>query len=72
MLAYAAGRPWIEALRIDHANHFLGLRLDDYVSLIELSSAHVHLIAPRRPRPDDDASYPPGRGGAAEPAPRSD
>ncbi|WP_181802645.1 prolipoprotein diacylglyceryl transferase [Streptomyces shenzhenensis] len=62
VLAYAAGRPWIKALRIDHANHFLGLCLDDYVSLIELSSAHVRLIATRRPHPDDDALYPPGPG----------
>ena len=26
--AYTVGRAWIEALRVDHANHFLGLRLN--------------------------------------------
>ena len=27
--AYTVGRAWVEALRVDHANHFLGLRLND-------------------------------------------
>jgi prolipoprotein diacylglyceryl transferase len=31
---YTVGRGWIEALRIDHANHFLGLRLNDWTSLV--------------------------------------
>ncbi|GGY08067.1 prolipoprotein diacylglyceryl transferase [Streptomyces anandii] len=71
VLAYTAGRAWIEALRIDHANRFLGLRLNDYVSLLLFSAALLCLITTRRPRPDDDAPYPPGREGAAEPAPTS-
>jgi prolipoprotein diacylglyceryl transferase len=33
-MGYTAGRAWIEALRIDHANHVLGLRLNDWTSLI--------------------------------------
>ncbi|MER6328439.1 prolipoprotein diacylglyceryl transferase [Streptomyces sp. NPDC014983] len=61
VLAYTAGRAWIEALRIDHANHFLGLRLNDYVSLALFTGALVYLIATRRPRQDDDAPYPPGK-----------
>jgi hypothetical protein len=32
--AYTAGRGWVEALRVDHANHFLGLRLNDWTSLV--------------------------------------
>ena len=32
--AYTAGRAVVEALRDDHANRFLGLRLNDWVSLI--------------------------------------
>ncbi|MFF9408068.1 prolipoprotein diacylglyceryl transferase [Streptomyces anandii] len=71
VLAYTAGRAWIEALRIDHANRFLGLRLNDYVSLLLFSTALLCLITTRRPRPDDDAPYPPGREGAAEPTPTS-
>jgi prolipoprotein diacylglyceryl transferase len=34
VMGYTAGRAWIEALRIDPANHFLGLRLNDWTSLI--------------------------------------
>jgi prolipoprotein diacylglyceryl transferase len=34
VMGYTAGRAWIEALRIDHANHFLGLRLNDWTSLV--------------------------------------
>ncbi|WP_236573065.1 prolipoprotein diacylglyceryl transferase [Streptomyces sp. GS7] len=58
VLAYTTGRAWIEALRIDHANHFLGLRLNDYVSLALFLGALVYLIATRRPKPGDDASLP--------------
>jgi prolipoprotein diacylglyceryltransferase len=32
--AYTVGGGWIEALRVDHANHFLGLRLTDWTSLL--------------------------------------
>ncbi|MHB9856961.1 prolipoprotein diacylglyceryl transferase [Streptomyces sp. YIM S03343] len=60
VLAYTVGRAWIEALRIDHANHFLGLRLNDYVSLILFLGALAYLIVSRGPRPGDDAPYPPG------------
>jgi prolipoprotein diacylglyceryl transferase len=34
VMGYTLGRAWIEALRTDHANHFLGLRLNDWTSLI--------------------------------------
>lgn len=33
-MGYTAGRGWIEALRTDHANHILGLRLNDWTSII--------------------------------------
>ncbi|MFI6467989.1 prolipoprotein diacylglyceryl transferase [Streptomyces sp. NPDC050538] len=67
VLAYTTGRAWIEALRIDHANHFLGLRLNDYVSLILFTGALAYLIVSRRPRPDDDAPYPAPDAADAEP-----
>jgi prolipoprotein diacylglyceryl transferase len=50
--AYTVGRAWVEALRVDHANHFLGLRLNDWTSLIVFAGAVTYLIA-RRPRHDD-------------------
>ena len=34
VMGYTIGRGWIEALRTDHANHFLGLRLNDWTALI--------------------------------------
>ncbi len=47
--AYTAGRAWIEALRVDHANHFLGLRLNDWTSLVVFLAAIAFLLL-RRPR----------------------
>jgi prolipoprotein diacylglyceryl transferase len=34
VMGYTIGRAWIEALRTDHANHVLGLRLNDWTSLL--------------------------------------
>ncbi len=34
VMGYTVGRSWIEALRTDHANHILGLRLNDWTCLI--------------------------------------
>ena len=33
VMAYTAGRFWIEYLRIDEANHILGLRLNDWTAI---------------------------------------
>lgn len=35
---YALGRVWIEALRIDHANRILGLRINEWTSVIALAA----------------------------------
>ena len=34
VMGYTAGRAWIEALRTDPANHFLGVRLNDWTCLV--------------------------------------
>ena len=34
VMGYTLGRVWIEALRSDHANHILGLRLNIWTSII--------------------------------------
>ncbi len=44
--AYTVGRAWIEALRVDHADHFLGLRLNDWTSLFVFLAA-VGFLVPR-------------------------
>ncbi|MYU50484.1 MULTISPECIES: prolipoprotein diacylglyceryl transferase [Streptomyces] len=67
VLAYSVGRAWIEALRIDHANHFLGLRLNDWVSAALFLGALCYLYATRHKgagddRPGDPASDAPQSG----------
>ncbi len=46
--AYATGRLWIEALRIDEANRLLGLRLNIVVMAVLLVGAVVFLVVRRR------------------------
>ncbi|WP_405133052.1 prolipoprotein diacylglyceryl transferase [Nocardia sp. NBC_01388] len=41
---YTLGRGWVEALRVDHANHFFGLRLNDWTSLIVFAAAAAFLL----------------------------
>ena len=47
--AYTSGRLWIELLRVDHANHILGLRLNTWTCLAVLLAATAYLIRSRRP-----------------------
>lgn len=58
--AYTAGRGWIEALRVDHANRLLGLRLNDWTSLVLFTSSVMFLIWGSRwfPRSADDSAGP--------------
>ena len=44
---YCVGRGWIEALRIDDAHHFLGIRVNDYVSAVLFVAAVAYLILKR-------------------------
>jgi hypothetical protein len=37
----------VEALRVDHANHFLGLRLNDWTSLVVFLGAMAFLLVRR-------------------------
>jgi len=57
--AYTAGRGWIESLRIDHANHLLGLRLNDWVSVAVFLGAVLYLWLRRGPREDPATLQPP-------------
>jgi prolipoprotein diacylglyceryl transferase len=49
--AYTVGRGWIEALRIDPAHTFLGLRLNDWTSLLVLLGAVSYIVVSARLRP---------------------
>jgi phosphatidylglycerol---prolipoprotein diacylglyceryl transferase len=46
--AYTVGRVWVEALRVDHANHILGLRLNVWTSIIIFGAAVTFLVRGRR------------------------
>jgi prolipoprotein diacylglyceryl transferase len=50
VMAYTAGRSWIEDLRIDHANHFLGIRLNDWTCMIVFAAALAYFVLRRGPR----------------------
>jgi prolipoprotein diacylglyceryl transferase len=62
VMAYTAGRAWIEYLRIDEANHFLGLRINDWVSLLVFLGALIYFVRVKGPRliltPTDDGAAP--------------
>jgi prolipoprotein diacylglyceryl transferase len=68
VMLYCAGRGWIEALRIDDAHRYLGLRLNDWTSAIVFLAALVFFVV-RRPRPGDSDTVETDE--AAEPAGRS-
>ena len=52
--AYTAGRFWIEALRVDEAHRFLGLRLNDWTSVLVFVAAASYLVLRRRdPAPEE-------------------
>jgi prolipoprotein diacylglyceryl transferase len=60
--AYTAGRFWIEALRIDTAEHFFGLRLNLWTSLLLFTGAVVYIVVSARLRPGREAVVEPGVG----------
>ncbi|MCW2606580.1 MAG: Prolipoprotein diacylglyceryl transferase [Frankiales bacterium] len=51
--AYATGRLWIEALRVDDATRFFGVRLNDYVMTAVLLGAVAYLVLRRRATRED-------------------
>lgn len=64
--AYTLGRGAVEVLRVDHANHFLGLRLNDWTSLIVFLGASSVLLWSRR-APVEHSETASGRPAAADP-----
>jgi prolipoprotein diacylglyceryl transferase len=51
VLIYTVGRVWIEALRIDSANHILGMRLNVWTSILVGLGALAYLVISSRIRP---------------------
>ncbi|MDT0566307.1 prolipoprotein diacylglyceryl transferase [Streptomyces sp. DSM 3412] len=59
--AYTAGRFWIEYLRVDESHEVLGLRLNDWTSLLVFAAAVTFLaVTRRRPAGDPAAGGDPG------------
>jgi prolipoprotein diacylglyceryl transferase len=56
VLGYTMGRLWIEALRIDDANHILGLRLNIWVCLLVLLGSVIYLIKSRANTQDNSSA----------------
>jgi hypothetical protein len=50
VMAYTVGRFWIEALRSDDAVHFLGLRLNDWTSIVVFLGALAYFLRVHGPR----------------------
>jgi prolipoprotein diacylglyceryl transferase len=50
VMCYTAGRAWIEYLRIDPANHFLGLRVNDWVALLVFLGALIYFLRVKGPQ----------------------
>jgi prolipoprotein diacylglyceryl transferase len=44
VMGYTLGRVWIEALRTDHANHILGLRLNVWTSILVFAGALIWFL----------------------------
>jgi prolipoprotein diacylglyceryl transferase len=69
VVVYTLGRVWIEMLRIDTAEHVLGLRLNVWTSIIvALLGAIAFVLSARRHPGRETSVYLPGR----EPAPQPD
>jgi prolipoprotein diacylglyceryl transferase len=50
VMAYTAGRLWIEMLREDTATHFFGIRLNVYTSIIVFLGAAIYFFVVKGPR----------------------
>jgi prolipoprotein diacylglyceryl transferase len=50
VMAYTAGRLWIEMLREDTATHFFGIRLNVYTSIIVFLGAAIYFVVVKGPR----------------------
>ncbi|PLW71576.1 prolipoprotein diacylglyceryl transferase [Streptomyces sp. SCUT-3] len=49
--AYTVGRFWIEYMRVDDAHHILGLRLNNWTSIVVFLGAVVYMVLSARKRP---------------------
>ncbi|GAB1690514.1 prolipoprotein diacylglyceryl transferase [Krasilnikovia sp. M28-CT-15] len=50
VMAYTVGRCWIEMLRVDDANHFFGIRLNVFTSILVFVGALAYFLLVKGPR----------------------
>ena len=50
VMLYTVGRFWIELLRIDDAEHFLGMRLNNWTSIVVFVGALIYFLRVRGPQ----------------------
>jgi prolipoprotein diacylglyceryltransferase len=62
LMVYGAGRGWIEALRTDPAHHLLGLRLDDWTSILLVTAGLIGFVVSARRRPGREVVVEPDAG----------
>ena len=65
-MGYTAGRVWIEMLRIDPANHVLGLRLNVWTSIVVFVGGLLYFVLVRGPRETEVEPRPPAPADASE------
>ncbi|RKS84245.1 prolipoprotein diacylglyceryl transferase [Motilibacter peucedani] len=58
--AYCVGRSWIEAMRVDTAEHFLGLRLNQFTAAVLFLLATAYIVVSARLRPGREVDVEPG------------
>lgn len=58
--AYTVGRFWIEYLRVDEAHHILGLRLNDWTSILVFLAAVAYMIISAKRAPGRETVVEPG------------
>ncbi|MFL6129784.1 MAG: prolipoprotein diacylglyceryl transferase [Mycobacteriales bacterium] len=63
VMGYTAGRVWIELLRIDTANHVLGLRLNVWTSILVFAGGLLYFLLVRGPRETEVQPGPPAADG---------
>ncbi len=64
VMAYTAGRVWIEYLRIDTANHIFGVRLNVWTSIVLFVAATVYFVVMGRRHPGRETDVEPRPVGA--------
>jgi len=72
LAAYAVGRAWIEALRVDDATMWFGLRLNDYVMAVVFAGAVAYLVRRRGLPREEVVQRAPELPSGGEPAESSD